>query len=110
MWTRLVVRVRPARDSAPPVLPRRPYPVGVAESEVLTFSAVYSTVEDGWVQAQLAELPAVVTAAPTRAEAEELLVDALREYLASFVAASQVDTSSSADTGAVDLFIHARGA
>ena len=49
----------------------------------VTLTAVYESVENGWVQARLEELPAVITAAPTRAEAEELLDDALAEYLAS---------------------------
>ncbi len=43
-------------------------------------TAVYEQVEDGWVRARIAELPAVITAAPTRAEAAELLLDALREF------------------------------
>lgn len=52
-------------------------------AESLTFTAVYETVENGWVQARLAEIPGVISAAPTREEAEEMLVDALREYLLS---------------------------
>jgi predicted RNase H-like HicB family nuclease len=47
----------------------------------VSFTAVYEPVENGWVQAHLAELPGVITAAPTQAEAKELLADALREYL-----------------------------
>lgn len=49
----------------------------------ISLTAVYEPVEHGWVQARIAELPAVITAAPTLAEAKELLVDALREYLLS---------------------------
>jgi predicted RNase H-like HicB family nuclease len=49
----------------------------------LTFTAVYEPVENGWMQARIEELPAVITAAPTLAEAKELLVDALHEYLLS---------------------------
>jgi len=49
----------------------------------LTLTAIYEPVENGWVQAQLRELPAVITAAPSRREAEEMLEDALAEYLAS---------------------------
>lgn len=56
--------------------------VRVAES--LTFTAVYVSVESGWVHAHLAEIPGVITAAPNRADAEEMLLDALREYLLSF--------------------------
>lgn len=50
----------------------------------LSLTAIYEPVEDGWTQARIAELPAVVTAAPTLEEARELLLDALREYLLSF--------------------------
>ncbi len=49
----------------------------------LALTAVYEPVEQGWVQARLAELPAVITAAPTLDAARELLADALREYLLS---------------------------
>lgn len=42
----------------------------------------YQTVEGGWVQARLREIPGVITAAPTQDQAAELLADALREYLA----------------------------
>ena len=49
----------------------------------IALTAVYEPVEQGWVQARLAELPAVITAAPTLGAARELLADALREYLLS---------------------------
>jgi predicted RNase H-like HicB family nuclease len=55
----------------------------------LSFTAVYEQVEDGWTQARIEQLPAVVTAAPTVAEAKELLVDALSEYLLSLGALDQ---------------------
>ena len=35
------------------------------------------------IQARIEELPAVITAAPTRTEARVLVLDALREYLLS---------------------------
>lgn len=50
----------------------------------VAFTAVYEDVENGWVQARLVEIPAVVTAAPTRPAATEALLDALAEYLRSF--------------------------
>ena len=53
------------------------------------FTAVYEQVEDGWTQARIEQLPAVVTAAPTASEAKELLVDALYEYLLSLGASDQ---------------------
>jgi predicted RNase H-like HicB family nuclease len=49
----------------------------------LTWTAVFETVEDGWIQATVAELPGVITVAPTVAEAKDLLLDAIREYLLS---------------------------
>ncbi len=50
----------------------------------LKLTAVYEPVENGWTQGHLVELPGVITAAPTLAEAKEMLRDALAEYLASF--------------------------
>jgi len=50
----------------------------------LQLTAVYSPVEDGWVQATIAEMPGVITAAASRPEAEAQLLDALKEYPLSF--------------------------
>ena len=44
-------------------------------------TAVFTPVDGGRTQARIAELPGVITEGATRAEAEELLADALREYL-----------------------------
>ena len=49
----------------------------------VVWTAVFETVEDGWIQARVAELPGVVTVAPSLDEAKEHLVDAVREYLLS---------------------------
>ena len=49
----------------------------------LELSIVYEPVENGWTQARIAEYPPVITAAPTREGAKELVLDALREYLLS---------------------------
>jgi predicted RNase H-like HicB family nuclease len=49
--------------------------------QAMTFTARYETVEDGWVQATIDELPTVITAAPSYEEAKEDLADALHEYL-----------------------------
>lgn len=46
-------------------------------------SIVYEPVENGWTQARIAEYPPVITAAPTREGAKEMVLDALREYLLS---------------------------
>jgi predicted RNase H-like HicB family nuclease len=50
----------------------------------LKLTAVYEPVEDGWIQGRIAELPGVITAAPSLGEAKTMLRDALAEYLASF--------------------------
>lgn len=57
----------------------------------LTLTAVYEPVEQGWVQARVRELPAVITAAPTRAEARTMLEDAVREYLLAMLDPERVD-------------------
>ena len=44
-------------------------------------TAVFTDVENGWIQARIAELPGVITAAPTLDEVKTLLADALHEYL-----------------------------
>ncbi|HVL81081.1 MAG TPA: hypothetical protein VM840_05755 [Actinomycetota bacterium] len=49
-----------------------------------SLTAVFDVVENGWIQAQIREIPGVITAAPTQEEAEEMLLDALHEYLLSF--------------------------
>jgi predicted RNase H-like HicB family nuclease len=56
----------------------------LSENE-LSYTAVYEKVDDGWTQGRIAEIPGVITAAASRSEARELLRDALREYLASFM-------------------------
>ena len=53
-------------------------------STSLAFTVVLTSVEGGWTQAQLRELPGVITCAPTEQQAREAVVDALREYLSSF--------------------------
>lgn len=52
-------------------------------SQRLSLTSVFEPAEGGWTQARIAELPAVITAAPTQDEAREALLDALREYLLS---------------------------
>jgi predicted RNase H-like HicB family nuclease len=49
----------------------------------LSLTALHEPVENGWTQARIEELPAVITVGPTLKEAKELLLDALREYLLS---------------------------
>jgi predicted RNase H-like HicB family nuclease len=54
-------------------------------------SIIYEPVENGWVQARIAELPAVITAGRSREEAKDLVLDALREYLLSLKETAEVD-------------------
>lgn len=49
----------------------------------VSVTVLFEPVEEGWIQARIAEFPAVITAAPTQEEARELLIDALLEYLLS---------------------------
>lgn len=63
----------------------------------LSLTAVYETVDGGWVQARIKELPPVITAAPALGEAKELLLDALQEFLLS-LGASETAPSRDADT------------
>jgi hypothetical protein len=49
----------------------------------MSLTAIYEPVENGWTQARIEELPAIITAGPTVEEAKELLLDAFREYLLS---------------------------
>ena len=58
--------------------------------ELLQLTPVHQQVENGWTQAELVELPGVITAAPSREEAQEMLLDALREFLLSFGPATAV--------------------
>jgi len=44
-------------------------------------TALFTGVDHGRIQARILELPGVITEAASRAEAEEMLGDALREYL-----------------------------
>ncbi len=78
--------------------------------QTLSFTAVYQPVENGWYQARLIEIPGVITAAPTREEAAELLVDALREYLLSFAEEQDGPTSDETDHTSINIEIDARSA
>lgn len=46
-----------------------------------TLTVIFEPVEDGWIQATIAEVPAVITVGRDRAEARSMVEDALREYL-----------------------------
>ena len=52
-------------------------------TDQISLSIVYEPVEDGWVQARIEGIPAVITAGRDKREARMLVLDALREYLLS---------------------------
>ncbi|MDP3713021.1 MAG: hypothetical protein Q8R60_11135 [Mycobacteriales bacterium] len=75
-------------------------------STTLAFTVVLTPVEGGWTQAQLRELPGVVTCAPTEAAARVAVVDALREYLSSFAEPGS-EAPTAAKTGLIRVTIDA---
>jgi predicted RNase H-like HicB family nuclease len=52
----------------------------------MVLTPIFEEVENGWIQGRIKELPEVLTAAPTREQAEDDLLDALREYVVSLQA------------------------
>jgi len=73
----------------------------------LAVTAVYEAVENGWIQARIAEIPGVITAAPSRQEAEEMLLDALREYLLSFQSAGSPPPNGDVESARVEISLSA---
>lgn len=53
-------------------------------AEPVTLTAVFTPDENGWIMAQLAEWPAVVTCGKTVEEARAMLLDAAQEMIASY--------------------------
>lgn len=76
-------------------------------TSTLSWTALFDTVEDGWVQGRIAELPGVITAAPTMAEAKASLVDALHEYLAALAESPTSEGQGSERRETLDLIIRA---
>ena len=70
------------------------------------FTAHFEVVEGGWIQAQLQELPGVITAAPTLPEAKAMLVDALREYLLA-LGSPESDEIGNGEQAAIQIVISA---
>lgn len=72
-----------------------------------TLTVVFEPVEDGWIQARIAEVPAVITVGRDRAEARSMIEDALREYL---LAVSDVEPGmSDGDSETVSLVLRPAG-
>jgi hypothetical protein len=71
-------------------------------------TAVYEPAENGWTQARLVELPAVITAGPTLEETKVLLLDVLREYLLALgEQVEDVDLQGGGETEPVELTLSA---
>ncbi len=62
-------------------------------------TAIFEPVEDGWIQARIAEIPGVITAGPDVESAKELLADALREYVLALGDLDQPTDRSPAEHG-----------
>ena len=77
----------------------------VRMSSRVSLTAVYEPVENGWIQARIAELPGVITAAPTQEEAKDLLVDALCERLLALQEERGENVNGGASLGAVEVTI-----
>lgn len=80
----------------------------MATRELLHLTPVFEQVEGGWIQAGLVELPGVITAAPTREEAQEMLLDALREFLLSLGGGAPA-TGTEGDTEGLTLIVSING-
>lgn len=80
----------------------------MTQSEI-RLTAVFETVEHGWVQGRIRELPGVITAAPDRAEAEEGLLDALREYLLASAGDSQDESGASVEELRLQVVLSGQG-
>lgn len=78
--------------------------------QAVRYTVVYTTVEDGWVQAQLAELPGVLTVAPTEGEATEDLLDAMQEYLLSLQQPTDRRLAGGDDRASVEIAITLKSA
>lgn len=70
-----------ARHRRPPRLDAPPLTCQVVSTVLL--DPLFEEVERGWVQASIVELPGVITVGRDGQEAEDLLRDALDEYVAS---------------------------
>ena len=66
---------------------------------------VFEPDEQGWVRATIEELPGVITCAPTRDEARELVRDALDEWLQALTSAERATVGSEATRETLTLSV-----
>ncbi len=71
-------------------------------------TVICEPVEEGWLQARIAELPAVITAGKTEDEAVNLALDALREYILSLGAGSPGQVAPGGWSRTVEVIIDAK--
>jgi predicted RNase H-like HicB family nuclease len=66
---------------------------------------VFEPDEGGWVRATIEELPEVITCAPTREEARELVRDALDEWLLALTSAERITIGAEATRETLTLSV-----
>jgi predicted RNase H-like HicB family nuclease len=81
----------------------------VSSDVAVSYTVIFEDVGDGWVQASLRELPGVITAAPSREQATQDVLDALREYLLSLRDIPEPRNEPEAATDTIQLTIALRG-
>jgi predicted RNase H-like HicB family nuclease len=71
------------------------------------FSVVYTPIEDGWIMAQVPELPGAVTQGRDMAEAREMIQEAVELLLQSYRQNAEKDAPASAiwETLSVDVAV-----
>ena len=72
-------------------------------------TVVFEQVEDGWVQARIAEIPAVITVGRDREEARSLVEDALREYLLATTPGERPSVAAADGVETVNLVLRPAG-
>jgi predicted RNase H-like HicB family nuclease len=80
--------------------------VTVKTVEHLRLTGVYEPDENGWISARVLEIPGINTSGRTPEEAKELLVDAVREFVASVAdeAAEKASDSTRFETVEIELY------
>ena len=66
---------------------------------------IFEPDEEGWVRATIEELPGVITCAPTRDKARELVRDALDEWLAALTSTERATIGSDATRETLTLSV-----
>jgi predicted RNase H-like HicB family nuclease len=67
------------------------------------FSVVYTPIEDGWIMAQVPELPGAVTQGRSMAEAREMIQEAVELLLQAYRENAEKDAPSGAIWGTLSV-------